>query len=187
MPHTLGKPYHVAATGIMAVLIALMLWGCRQMPEEARRRSYRDAQQRFATDVPRGWATQKDGPSTVFLVSLPGTGRVASVTVTVSIEPAETSSRKSPEDMLERLRRQLAAQPMYQEDRSSVVTHPNGLRAAYLEAVVASDAIDGPPRRLRLYGFPLDDRQVLLKALMPADLSEPHIISATNTILPCSP
>jgi hypothetical protein len=163
-----------------AALAMAALSGCNQPPEESRQRSHRDVQQRFAVDVPRGWAVNKDGPTTVFLMPLPGGGQSASVSVAVGGGAAD----KSPQELLDRLRRELAGQSFYQEHRAAVVTHPNGLRAAYIEALVDAATLDGPPRQMRLYGFvPGGGRQVVIKSLMPSGLENPQIISGTNSIL----
>ncbi len=178
---------------VAAMLLTCLPAACQRMPKAADNRSYKDTQQRFALDLPKGWLVSKTDSGTVFLApaanssdqpTVVGGLFSASVSVTISSQPLATESGGSAlEELLTTLRRQFSAQQSYQEFRAQVLSHPNGLQAAYIEAQLESQQISGGPRRLRLYGFVVGDRQVLLQALVPSQFDDTNIISGTNAIL----
>lgn len=175
----------IAATIVLAVgFLAAAAGGCRQMPDEARELSYRDDKERFALDVPRGWVSGKKEGVTLFMLPLPGGEESVSVSVTVSRQGGEGEAEAvTAEGFLENLRRQLSQERRYEEDRACVLKHPNGLRAAYIEGLVGSEATGLRGRRLRLYGFVLDGRRVVLQSLIPTGLADVELISKTNAVL----
>lgn len=176
----------IAARIVLAVgfLAAAAAGGCRQMPDEARELSYRDAKERFAIDLPRGWVSDKKGGVTLFMLPLPGGEESVSVSVTVSRQEGEgEAAAVTAEEFLENLRRQLSRRRRYEEDRACVLKHPNGLRAAYVEGLIAGEATGEGGRRLRLYGFVLEGRRVVLQSLIPAGFADVELISTTNAVL----
>lgn len=156
----------IAKLVVLLIAMAVLTAGCNKVPTEARKRSYVDAENRFAFDVPSDWAKRENfmGSKVAFLSPTMVDGFSPNINVVV-VQAAANNI----ESLLEVERKQLSQLNGYKELRSRIIDHPAGCKAV---SIVYEHSMLAKPLRVVYCSFLVRGHEYGLSATMPADAAD---------------